>query len=140
MGAKKGLELDSSSTALQELLKQAQTETKEPLEVQRHMHQLREQKRQDAKLQDLMRGLNMGGNNIQMFSPGDDLNGFLNGLKGGGGGFGGGSGFGGGKSRMTEDQMRAMARAMAQNPNAQNPNATTSEDAQPAGPTTFAPQ
>jgi len=68
-----------------------------------------------------MRGLNMGGNGVQMFSPGGmgggvDLNSLLSGL-GGGGGMGGMGGFGNsGKSRMTEDQMRGMARAMASTP------------------------
>merc|ERR1719499_120765 len=56
--AKKGLELDPSSAALQDLLKQAQVETAETPEVQAQMHKLRQEKKQDAKLQDLMRGLN----------------------------------------------------------------------------------
>jgi len=113
--ARKGLTLDPASKPLEDLLKQAQTETAEPLAVQQKMHQLRQEKRQDAKLQDLMRGLNMQGNNIQMFNPGagGDLSGLLSSLGGGGGGsFGGGSG----KSRMTEEQMRGMARAMGQAP------------------------
>eukprot|EP00928_Gymnodinium_smaydae_P024349 TRINITY_DN19722_c0_g1_i1.p1 TRINITY_DN19722_c0_g1~~TRINITY_DN19722_c0_g1_i1.p1 ORF type:complete len:418 (+),score=109.73 TRINITY_DN19722_c0_g1_i1:52-1305(+) len=112
--AKAGLAIDASNVALQESLKQAQIETAEPLDVQEKMHQLRKEKRQDAKLQDLMKGLNMQGQNIQMFN-GSDLSGLLGGLGGGGGGgynaFGGG---GGGKSRMTEEQMRGMARAMSQ--------------------------
>ena len=76
-----------------------------------------------------------------MFSPGDDLNGLLNGLKGGGGsggygGFGGG-GFGGsGKARMTEEQMRGMARAMGQN-SSSTPTAANSSGT--SGPTAFSP-
>lgn len=151
--AKKGLELDSSSTALQDLLKQAQTETTETLEVQAQMHKLRQEKRQDAKLQDLMKGLNMGGmggNGIQMFSPGSDLSGLLGGLNGGGGGgFPGMGGMGGGgKARMTEEQMRGMARAMSQASGAgytpaASPAAAAAPPAaaaQPTGPASFAPK
>jgi len=163
--AKKGLEISSENAALQELLKQAQAETKESPEAQAHMHKLRADKRQDAKLQDLMKGLNMGGNNIQMFNPGSggDMSGFLNGLKGGGGGFPGmggmgGFGGGGGKAAMTEEQMRGMSRAMAQNPanaagagytppaaSAPAPAPAPTEPApksaaEPAGPTSFAPK
>merc|ERR1712194_664092 len=129
--AKKGLEIDSASVALQDLLKQAEIETKEPLAVQQHMYQLRQDKKKDANMQEMLRGLNMGGNGIpgmpgmQMFSPdgaggfgGGDLSGLLSGLGGGGGGGGGvfGGGGGNGKARMTEDQMRSMARAMKENP------------------------
>merc|ERR1712151_1459410 len=112
--AKAGLEVDAENKSLQDLLKQAQAETCESLEVQQHMHKLRVEKRQDLKLQSLMSTLNMGGHNVQMFNPGaggfgaGDLSGLLGGLGGGGGGSG--------KSRMTEEQMRGMARAMAQAP------------------------
>ena len=51
--AKKGLEIDSASSALQDLLKQAQIETKESPEAQAHMHQLRQDKKKDAQLQNL---------------------------------------------------------------------------------------
>lgn len=159
--AKAGLALDQSSTALQELLKTAQAETAEPLEVQRNMHQLRQEKRQEAKLQDLLKGLNMGGKggpNIQMFNPGagGDLSGLLGGLGGGGGGMGGFGG-GSGKARMTEEQMRGMARAMASNPAngssgasaavptassapAAVPTASAAADSGPTGPMSFAPK
>lgn len=43
--AKKGLEIDASSTALQDLLKQAQAETCETPECQANMHQLRQDKK-----------------------------------------------------------------------------------------------
>jgi len=159
--ALKGLDIDASSVALQDLLKQAQTETKEPLEAQKHMHKLRKDKAQEQKMQGLLKGLNMGGNGVQMFSPGGmgggaDLSSLLAGLQGGGGMGGMGGGMGGfgdtGKSRMTEDQMRGMARAMAQNPNLAASDAGPSrgggDDATPApeskpasgsGPTAFAP-
>jgi len=165
LAAKKGLELDAASVALQDLLKQAQIETKDSLEVQAQMHKLRNEKRQDAKLQDLMKGLNMGGGNgVQMFTPGagGDLSGLMAGLNGGGGGggFGGMPGMGGfggnGKSRMTEDQMRGMAKAMAAAPNAvpgaagYNPPAAPAPAASPApaaaeslkceGPSSFGPK
>lgn len=148
--ANKGLELDASSVALQDLLKQAQIETAETPEVQAQMHKFRQEKRKDAKLQDLMKGLNMGGQNIQMFGPGDDLSGLLG---GGGGGRGGLPGFGGGggKSAMTEEQMRGMARAMGQAPAAGSSPAAgqsvapkadadgAAKDGYRAGPTVFAP-
>ena len=51
--ARKGLELDSSSVALQDLLKQAETETRETPEVQAQMHKFRQEKKQDAKMQDV---------------------------------------------------------------------------------------
>lgn len=149
--AKKGLEIDSESAALQELLKQAETETKEPLAVQQQMYNLRQDKKKDAKLQELMRGLNMQGGNgmpgmpgVQMFSPGGggfgggggDLSGLLSGLGGMGGGGGGMFGGGGnGKARMTDDQMRAMARAMSTNPE----NADTGAGYTPAAPAAAAP-
>jgi len=140
--AKAGLAIDPSSTALQDLLKQAQTETCEPLEVQKQMHKLRQEKKQDAKLQDLMRGLNMQGQNVQMFNPGaggaGDLSGLLSGL-------GGGGGMGGGKARMTEEQMRGMARAMSQASGqgatpSSTPSAAAPSEPAPGGPATFAPK
>lgn len=129
--AKAGLAVDSNSAVLQDLLKQAQVETAETLEVQKHLHELRKQKKQDAKMQDLMRGLNLQGHNLQCFSPGQlqgaDLSSLLS---GGGGGFGGGNA---GKAAMTEEQMRGMARAMAQHTTA--PAATAPAD----GPASFSP-
>jgi len=137
--AKAGTSIDQSSSALQDLLKQAQVETREPPEVQKKMHELREKKRQDSKLQELMRGLNMQGNNIQMFN-GSDLSGLLGGLGGkGGGGYGGGFGGGSGMSAMTEEQMRGMARAMASNPSAQSTPAANADAGSSSGPTAFAP-
>jgi len=142
--ARKGLELDSSSVALQDLLKQAEIETRETPEVQAQMHKFRQEKKQDAKLQELMKGLDMQGNNIQMFNPGDDFSGLLNSLKGGGGGFPGMGVFGGsGKARMTEEQMRGMARAMSQaSPSSTGAGYTSApaETAKPEGPSSFAPQ
>merc|ERR1712194_379078 len=146
--AKKGLEIDSASVALQDLLKQAEIETKEPLAVQQHMYQLRQDKKKDANMQEMLRGLNMGGNGIpgmpgmQMFSPdgaggfgGGDLSGLLSGLCGGGGG--------NGKARMTEDQMRSMARAMKENPAAAPAPAAAAAPAESLmqeGPTSLGPK
>lgn len=151
--AKKGLQVDPANAGLQDLLKQAQAETSEPAEVQRHMHKLREDKRKDQKMQSLMQNLNMGGQNFQMFNGGGggDISQLLAGLGGGGGGgYGGMGGMGGlggsGKSRMTEEQMRGTARAMAQAPPASSaPSATAaSPEAKPVspastGPTSFTP-
>lgn len=139
--AKAGLAIDPSSTVLQDLLKQAEVETKETPDVQQAMHKLRKEKRQDAKMQELLKGF---GGNVQMFGPGGgDINGLLAGLAGGGG-FGGAGGYGGGgyaKARMTEEQMRGMARAMkTQAPEAE----TRAKPAVPpavsaSGPSSFAP-
>lgn len=145
--AKAGLAADPESTVLQDLLKQAQVETKETPEAQQMMHQLRKEKRQDEKLQDLLRGL---GGNVQMFQPGaggaggaGDLSSFMAGLTGGGSGGGFGGGFGGagvGKARMTEEQMRAMSRVFKSETKAADKAASgTAPTAEPAGPTSFAP-
>merc|ERR1712224_1146479 len=110
--AQAGLAIDPANVPLNDMLKQAQVETKETPEVQRLVHKMREEKRQDQKLQQVLQGLNMGGNqNFQVFNPSQFAN-----LGGGlGGGYGGG-GFGGGKANMTDDQIRQMARAMAAAP------------------------
>jgi len=134
-----GLAIDPNSTALQDLLKQAQVETAETPETQKQLHELRKQKRQDAKMQDLMRGLNLQGQNIQCFTPGQLQGGDISSLFSGGGGGGGFGGFGGGggKASMTEEQMRAMARAMSQHSGA---TAATAPAAGPAeGPSSFSP-
>lgn len=107
--AKAGLEVDASNAALKQLLEQAQQETSEPPEVQKTMHQLRSEKRQNAKLQQVLSGLNLGGSGAQVFGPGG-----LGGLGGGLGGLNfGGGGLGGMSQNMSEQQMRQMARAMA---------------------------
>ena len=111
--AAEGLALDADNAPLQECLRQAQIETSESPEVQKQMHKLRSDKRQDAKLQNLLKGL---GNNVQMFN-GSDVSGMFGGAGGGLGGMMGNSsmgGFGGGgKANMSDEQMRNMARAMA---------------------------
>jgi len=113
--AAEGLALDADNAPLQECLRQAQVETSESLEVQKQMHKLRSDKRQDAKLQNLLKGLG-GAGGVQMFN-GSDLSGMFGGAGGGLGGMMGNSsmgGFGGGgKANMSEEQMRNMARAMA---------------------------
>lgn len=141
--AKAGLALDPESNVLQDLLKQAQLETKETPEAQQMMHKLRQEKQQDAKLQQVLSGL---GGNVKMFQPGGgagkdgDWSSFLSGINGSGGfeGFGGSGGFGSGKARMTEEQMRAMARACKSEKGAPAPDRATS--AGPPGPNSFAPQ
>jgi len=134
--AQTGLDLDPASAPLQNLLKQAQVETKETPEVQALIHKFRQEKQQDQKMKQLMQGLNMGGNgNFQVFSPGQfgnstgGLDGLLSGLGGGGGGFGGG-----GKASMSDDQIRQMARAMA-GASASAPSGGYSSAATPASPT-----
>lgn len=108
--AQAGLKIEPTSVPLQDLLKQAQVETKETPEVQKLIHKFRQEKQQEQKMKSLLSGLNMGGNNnFQVFSPGSFANG------GGGGGLDGlMSGLGGsGKANMSDDQIRQMARAMA---------------------------
>jgi len=114
-----GLKVDAESQALKDLLRQAKQETSEPPEVQKLLHQFRTEKRQNQKLQEVLKGLNMqsmgGPGGVQVF--GNGLNGgglgdLLGGLGGGGGGLGGGMN----KANMTEEQMRGMARAMASAP------------------------
>ena len=85
-------------------------ETVESPEFQKQIHQLRVNKRRDAKMQQLLSGLNMGGmGGVQMFNGmNTDL---LGGLLGGGGGGMGGGGSGG--ANMTEAQMRSMAHGMS---------------------------
>jgi hypothetical protein len=80
-------------------------ETCEPLGVQEQMHKFREEKRSNKKMQDMLKGLNLGGaGGPQIFSPSQF--GSMNGM-------GGMGGLGGGMANMNESQMRQMARAMA---------------------------
>eukprot|EP00747_Dinoflagellata_sp_TGD_P054365 gnl/TRDRNA2_/TRDRNA2_148969_c0_seq2.p1 gnl/TRDRNA2_/TRDRNA2_148969_c0~~gnl/TRDRNA2_/TRDRNA2_148969_c0_seq2.p1 ORF type:complete len:489 (+),score=127.02 gnl/TRDRNA2_/TRDRNA2_148969_c0_seq2:57-1523(+) len=120
--AKAGLAADPNSQALKDLLKQAQDETRDSPEVQAHMHQMREEKRRDQKMQELMnslqgRGMNVLNANSLQGMGAEGMANLLQGMKNGGmggGNFGGGIGGMAGKAGMTEDQMRAMARTMAQ--------------------------
>lgn len=113
-----GLGVDPNNAALQDLLKQAQVETAETPAAQAMMYKLRQDKKKDLKMKQLMSSLNlggMGGNGMKVFSP--DM---LGGAGGGGGGgleallSGGSGGFGNGsKPIMTEEQMRQIARNSA---------------------------
>ena len=88
-------------------------ETCEPLNVQAQMHKFREEKRSNAKMQEMLKGLNLGGQGAQVFSGSS----FMNGM--GGMNFGGGGGTG--MANMNETQMRQMARAMANGEHADVP-------------------
>ena len=109
-----GLAISPDNAALESMLERCKVETAETAAVQKSMHQFRNEKRQDAKMQKIISSLNMGGQNVQMFNG-------MGGMGGGGladllkGGGSGGSGFGGsgGKANMSDAQMRQMARAMA---------------------------
>lgn len=100
--------MDASNAALKDLLSKAKLETAESAEFQKQIHILRKQKRSDAKMQEMIKGLNFGGN-VQMFNGANGMGGLQN-LFGGGGG--GGGGFGG--NSMSEAQMRQMATALSQ--------------------------
>ena len=104
-------------------------ETVESPEFQKQIHQLRVNKRRDAKMQQLLSGLNMGGmGGVQMFNGmNTDL---LGGLLGGGGGGMGGGGSGG--ANMTEAQMRSMAHGMSGSAPAAATAAATSTAAVPS--------
>jgi len=109
--AEAGLAIDPENAALLECLKHAQGETSDSLSVQKQMHELRSQAKKDAAMEKLFKGL---GNGVQMFN-GSDMGNLGNMFSGGGmsgGGMGGGNPFGG-KPKMSEDQMRKMARAIA---------------------------
>jgi hypothetical protein len=105
-----GLAISPDNAALESMLERCKVETAETAAVQKSMHQFRNEKRQDAKMQKIISSLNMGGQNVQMFN-GMGGGGLADLLKGGSGG----SGFGGsgGKANMSDAQMRQMARAMA---------------------------
>lgn len=103
---------------LLDLLEKCRLETKESLEFQKQIHLLRVNKRRDAKMQEVMKSLNLGGmgGGVQMFNGMGGLGGagglgsLLSGM--GGGGMGGMGGLGGmGGPSMTDAQMRQMAHA-----------------------------
>lgn len=113
--AQEGLKIDSANAGLLELLKQCQVETAETPDAQAMMYKLREEKRNNEKMNALLKGLNMGGpGGPRVFSPGagGNLDDMMKGLQGGGGGGGFGNLFGGGKPSMTEAQMRTMSRGV----------------------------
>jgi hypothetical protein len=70
--AEAGLKLEGTvpvAKGLVDLLTKCQLETKESPEFQKQIHQLRVNKRRDAKMQQLLAGLNMGGmGGVQMFN------------------------------------------------------------------------
>jgi len=109
-----GLQLEPGNAALATLKKTCAVETCEPLPVQAQMHKFREEKRSNAKMQEMLKGLNLGGQGAQVFSGSS----FMNGM--GGMNFGGGGG-GTGMANMNEGQMRQMARAMANGEHADVP-------------------
>lgn len=86
--AEAGLKLEGTvpvAKGLLDLHTKCKLETKESPEFQKQIHQLRLNKRRDAKMQQLLKGLNLGGmGGVQMFNGmNTDL---LGGLLGGGGG------------------------------------------------------
>lgn len=140
VAAQDGLVIDPDNAGLQTMLKSAQVETAEPIEVQEHMHKLRQEKRQEQKMQQLLRGL---GGGVQVLNP--NSFGGLGGGLGAAGGLDGLFGQGGGKANMTEYQMRQMARAMAQVPGAAGPEPAPPSKVEPtspsesSGPKSFSP-
>ena len=109
--AEAGLAIEPTSAPLQSLLATAKVETAESPDVQTKMHEMRKQRAKDAKLKEMLSGLNLG-SGVQMFSPGMGGMGGGGGLEslfGGRGGFGGGGGLGGAPA-MSDDQMRQIAR------------------------------
>ena len=113
--AEAGLKLEGTvpvAKGLLDLHTKCKLETAESAEFQKQIHTLRVNKRRDAKMQQLLAGLNMGGmGGVQMFNGmNTDL---LGGLLGGGGGGMGGMGGGGGGPAMTEAQMRSMAHGLS---------------------------
>lgn len=109
--ARAGLAVDSESAALKEALSRASLETAESDAVQAQMFKLRQEKKQSARLKQMLGGMNLGGGAGGGFNVFGGGAGGLEGILGGMGGMGGG-GFGG-KPDMSEQQMRQMARAMA---------------------------
>eukprot|EP00548_Thalassiothrix_antarctica_P005688 CAMPEP_0194138342 /NCGR_PEP_ID=MMETSP0152-20130528/8155_1 /TAXON_ID=1049557 /ORGANISM="Thalassiothrix antarctica, Strain L6-D1" /LENGTH=491 /DNA_ID=CAMNT_0038835771 /DNA_START=180 /DNA_END=1655 /DNA_ORIENTATION=+ len=106
----------ATTSPLHGMLAKCQKETCEPLAVQREMYRLRQKAKQDAKLQELMASLSGGGtgagggpkvfnmSNLN-FSGGNNPFANLGGLPGLGGA--------GQQPKMSEQQMRQMARAVA---------------------------
>lgn len=120
-----GLVLESTSLPLQTMLETCQKETCESLEVQKEMFRLRTQAKQDVKLQELMKQFSGGGpggpkvfntNNMDFSGGGNP---FANmGMGGNGGGSNGLEGLFGGQSKkpkLSDSQMRGMARATVAN-------------------------
>lgn len=115
-----GLGVDPASAALKEMLEMAQAETKEPPEVQAMMHRLRQQQKTEARMYELMRGLNAaGGGNVQMLNPeilkglqGEELQDVLSGKKAPPGSGARGNPFGAPPPSMNAEQMREVARKM----------------------------
>ena len=116
--AEAGLALEPRSEALLKLKKEMEAEVAESPEVQKSMHHMRLDKRKNAKLQQVLKGLNLGGtssfNTGGSFSP-EAFNSQFNQPMAppGFGGMGGMGGAGMGSMAQSEEQMRAMARAMA---------------------------
>jgi len=120
-----GLVLDPANSPLLDMLATCQQETCEPLAVQREMFRLREQEKKDAKLQEMIAKLSGGGGGgggPKVFNMnGMDFSGGGNPFANlGGNGMGGGGGleglFGGGggqakKPKLSDGQLRSMARA-----------------------------
>jgi len=117
-----GLVLEASSKPLQTLLATCQQETCESLEVQQEMFRLRTQAKQDRKMEDLMKQFSGGGpggpkvfntNNMDFSGGGNP---FAN--MGSSGGSNGLEGLFGGqnkKPKLSEQQMRGLARATVAN-------------------------
>ena len=63
-----GLLVDADSQPLRDLLAKSQIETAETCEFQKIMHDLRQKQRQTSKMQSILKGLNLGGQNVQMFN------------------------------------------------------------------------
>jgi len=119
-----GLLLDMNNIPLQEMLVTCQSETSEPLAVQQEMFRLRQQAQQDVKMNELMAQFSGGGaggpkvfntSNLNFNSAGG--NPFANLGSGGLGGSGLEGLFGGQqkKPKLTDQQMRAKARANVTN-------------------------
>jgi len=106
-----GLALEEGSAALKDMLVTCQKETCETPEVQAQMARLREEARSQEQLEALMSKLNTGGqggpnvfNMSNLNMSGGGLQDLFSGMGGGGGNK---------KPKMSEEQMRQMARAMA---------------------------
>lgn len=115
-----GLVLEPTNPPLLEMLATCQQETCEPLAVQREMFRLREQEKKDAKLQEMIAKLSGGGGGPKVFNMnGMDFSGGGNPFANLGNGMGGGGleglfGGGGGqakKPKLSDGQLRSMARA-----------------------------
>merc|ERR1712166_1064101 len=116
-----GLVLETTSMPLQTMLETCQKETSESPEVQKEMFRLRQQAKQDVKLQELMKQFSGGGSgepkafntNNMDFSGGNPFANLGSGMGGSGleGLFGGQQK----KPKLSEQQMRGMARATVAN-------------------------